>query len=264
VLTNCAVRSLDLEAGRVSGVVTESGRIKAQAVVCAGGIWSSLFNGNAGIRLPQLKVKNSVLRTAPAPAVTEGAVWSSEFGLRRRQDGGYTIAHGSRTDFDLVPDAFRYFREFVPAWRMERKHIRIRLGTRSVEEMRTPRRWRADQKSPFEFTRVMDPLPNTATLELAVAGVGRRFPTLSNVQPVESWAGLIDVTPDAVPVISPVEPIPGYFLATGFSGHGFGIGPGAGKLAAEMIMGNCDAEDLEAFRYSRFIDGTRLAPSGAI
>jgi glycine/D-amino acid oxidase-like deaminating enzyme len=48
------------------------------------------------------------------------------------------------------------------------------------------------------------------------------------VKIVNTWAGLIDVTPDAVPVISPIDQIPGFYLATGFSGHGFGIGPGAG------------------------------------
>lgn len=45
---------------------------------------------------------------------------------------------------------------------------------------------------------------------------------------VERWAGGIDVTPDALPVISPL-PVSGAFLLTGFSGHGFGTGPGAGR-----------------------------------
>ena len=48
------------------------------------------------------------------------------------------------------------------------------------------------------------------------------------MQVAESWGGLIDVTPDAVPVIGEVARIPGFFLATGFSGHGFGIGPARG------------------------------------
>ena len=51
-------------------------------------------------------------------------------------------------------------------------------------------------------------------------------------------AGMIDVTPDAVPVISPVDAVPGFFIATGFSGHGFGIGPGAGRLAADLVSGD--------------------------
>ena len=54
---------------------------------------------------------------------------------------------------------------------------------------------------------------------------------------MQEWAGLIDVTPDVVPVISPVDEVPGLVIATGFSGHGFGIGPGAGRLVADIVMG---------------------------
>ena len=58
------------------------------------------------------------------------------------------------------------------------------------------------------------------------------------MQVAESWAGLMDVTPDAVPVIDEVKRIPGFFIATGFSGHGFGIGPGAGRLMADLVAGD--------------------------
>ena len=76
------------------------------------------------------------------------------------------------------------------------------------------------------------------------------------------WAGWIDMMPDGIPVISPVETLPGFFLATGFSGHGFGIGPGAGRLAADLITGDPASVDPTPFRYSRLIDGTNLATPG--
>jgi len=63
---------------------------------------------------------------------------------------------------------------------------------------------------------------------------------------------LMDVTPDAVPVIGPVAALPGLFLATGFSGHGFGIGPGAGRLMAELVMGETPVVDPAPFRFARF------------
>ncbi|MEC8164810.1 MAG: FAD-dependent oxidoreductase, partial [Pseudomonadota bacterium] len=71
VLTECAVRTVERASGKVSGVVTEEGEIACQAVVCAGGAWSSLFSGNLGFGFPQLKVRSSVLRTAPAPLVSQ-------------------------------------------------------------------------------------------------------------------------------------------------------------------------------------------------
>ena len=74
------------------------------------------------------------------------------------------------------------------------------------------------------------------------------------------WAGVIDVTPDALPVISPIATIPGLFLSSGYSGHGFGIGPGAGRLAADLVNGDHPSVDPAPFRLSRLVDGSRLSP----
>jgi glycine/D-amino acid oxidase-like deaminating enzyme len=78
------------------------------------------------------------------------------------------------------------------------------------------------------------------------------FPAFKSMRVAESWAGLIDFTPDAGPVISPVENLPGFFLATGFSGQGFGIGPGAGKFAADLVAGDTPAVDPTPYRFERF------------
>jgi glycine/D-amino acid oxidase-like deaminating enzyme len=75
---------------------------------------------------------------------------------------------------------------------------------------------------------------------------------------------MIDVTPDAVPVISPVDSLPGFVIATGFSGHGFGIGPGAGKLAADLVTNARPVVDPKDFRLSRFFDGTKIELIGGI
>ncbi len=84
------------------------------------------------------------------------------------------------------------------------------------------------------------------------------FPAFRDVQVAERWAGYIDATPDAVPVISPVDSIPGFYIATGFSGHGFGIGPGAGKLMADIVTGvTTPVVDPAPFRYSRFVDDNK-------
>jgi glycine/D-amino acid oxidase-like deaminating enzyme len=59
------------------------------------------------------------------------------------------------------------------------------------------------------------------------------------------------VTPDAVPVISAVPAIPGFFIASGFSGHGFGIGPGAGHLMADLLTGAPPLVDPTPYLYQR-------------
>ncbi len=252
ILTDCAVRGIDLQAGRVAGVVTEKGRIACDAVVLAGGAWSRLFCGNTGIDLPQLKLLGSVFRTAPLPGGPEVSASANVFGWRKRLDGGYTIARRNANTADITPDSFRLLRDYWPTLRQYYGEFRLRLSRRFLEEWRQRQHWSLDQATPFEAVRVLDPSPRQSVLAEARAALSRIFPVFANMQVVQSWAGLMDVTPDAVPVIDQVARIPGFFIATGFSGHGFGIGPGAGRLMADMVSGDTLVVDPSPFRLDRF------------
>jgi glycine/D-amino acid oxidase-like deaminating enzyme len=81
----------------------------------------------------------------------------------------------------------------------------------------------------------------------------RGFPAFGGVKIKDRWAGLIDATPDGVPVISEAPSLPGLFIASGFSGHGFGIGPGAGRLMADLVMGARPIVDPAPYRYQRLV-----------
>ena len=100
--------------------------------------------------------------------------------------------------------------------------------------------------------RVLDPKPNETILAEVRDALSRLFPVFANLEVAESWGGLMDVTPDAVPVIDELKRIPGFFVATGFSGHGFGIGPGAGRLMADLVAGDPPVVDPAPFRLDRF------------
>lgn len=264
IFTHCAVRSLETAGGRVAGVVTERGAIGCDAVVLAGGAWSRKFARNAGLKLPQLGVVNSVMRTSPIETGFHGAASGVKFAMRKRLDGGFTIAHRHLSVADIVPDSFPQFFDFLPALRLEWNGIRLRLGKRFIEEARLPRRWEPDQQSPFEMIRVLDPEPVKPVLDEALASIRATYPKFAATRIVESWAGLIDTTPDTVPVISPVEALPGFFFATGFSGHGFGIGPGAGRLVADLVTGDKPIVDPAPFRYRRFFDGSKPRPTTGV
>jgi glycine/D-amino acid oxidase-like deaminating enzyme len=261
VLTRCAVRGIETKAGRVAAVVTERGRIACESVVLAGGAWSRLFCRPMGVRLPQLKVLSSVMRTEPLQGGPEASASGFGFGLRKRLDGGYTVASWSGNVADIVPDSFRFFRDFLPALRMRGGGVRIRLGQRFVTELLQPSGWKLDGPSPFEAVRTLDPPAHAPILEQARAHLTDAFPVFHAMRIAQSWGGMIDVTPDGIPVISGVDAVPGFFIATGFTGHGFGIAPGAGRLMAELVTGDAPVVDPSPFRYSRFIDGTRPKPS---
>ncbi|HBF32829.1 FAD-binding oxidoreductase [Rhizobium sp.] len=258
ILTECAVRGIETSGGKVSGVITERGAIACTSVVLAGGAWSSLFAGMFGLRLPQLKVMNSVLRTKPLEGGPEQAIWSNGFALRKRQDGGYTIASGHENVVDIVPKSFQFAADFLPALSKEWRSLKFRLGSRFYDEARIATRWRMDEPSPFEYCRVLDPVPSKKLSDLALANLTKAFPVFAQAQIAQRWAGYIDVTPDAVPVISAIDAIPGFHMATGFSGHGFGIGPAAGRLMADIVLGRAPIVDPHNFRFSRFSDGSKV------
>ncbi|SEQ57428.1 Glycine/D-amino acid oxidase [Pseudomonas cuatrocienegasensis] len=251
IVSNCAVRGLDIEGGRVRGLYSEQGRLGCSTVVLAGGAWSTLFCANLGLRLPQLKVVASVLRTAPMPGGPELAVGASNYAFRKRADGGYTIAQRNANLAPITPDSFRYLGDFLPALGKQFREVRVRLDRRFIEELRQPRRWDMDAQSPFERCRVLDPQPSPAILTEAREALAKAFPFFRAMPVTQSWAGVMDVTPDAIPVIGPVEALPGLFLSTGYSGHGFGIAPGAGHLMADLIDGSTPLVDPSPFAYSR-------------
>ncbi len=259
LLADCAAYEIETSAGRVSGVITERGRISASSVIVAGGVWSGALCRTLGVRLPQLGVRSSVLRTGPVQGGPEGAAWGPSFAYRRRLDGGYTVADGSRSRHDIVADSFSYLADFVPVMQREWRRVALRFGRPLLRSLSA-----ASLRSRLEAARVLDPEPWTTQLAQAYAALQRAFPVFRDVPVVQQWAGVIDATPDAVPVIAPVVRRPGFFIATGFSGHGFGIGPGAGRLIADLVTGATPVVDPAPFRYERFIDGTRPRPTTGV
>jgi glycine/D-amino acid oxidase-like deaminating enzyme len=97
-----------------------------------------------------------------------------------------------------------------------------------------------------------------------VAEFQAAFPALGTVALKSVWGGMIDTMPDVVPVIDRVAAVPGLVVATGLSGHGFGIGPGVGRVVADLVAGNAVGHDLSRFRLSRFSDGSKIVPGPSL
>ena len=180
IVEQCAVRALDLVAGRVTGVVTELGRIACSQVVLAGGAWSRLFAQRHGVKFPQLSVLASVAATPPLPDVFAGNAADNDFAFRRRADGGYTIAPGAEHDFFVGPNAFSSSFSYLPTLRKDFKstHFRAVAPTGFPDAWGTKRRWAADQVSPFETVRVLNPQPNMKTIGRVQDSFARAFPGL--------------------------------------------------------------------------------------
>jgi len=259
----CAVRQISTANGKVDGVYTELGLVKCSTVLCCGGGWSSALLYQNGLNFPQLSVKASVARTEKSPLIFNGNAAGSGLAFRRRMDGGYTIAMTDYLEVLPTADSFRHLSAFLPLLRLAHKKLKLRMGNDWKERFLTPRQWAKDDITVFEKNRVMNPIPTPHSLRRMKKILSNRLPELSDIAITQSWSGMIDTTPDAVPVMDSSETVKGLFIATGFSGHGFGIGPAAGKIMAELIQGNGSKHDLSRFRFSRFSDGSllKLGPS---
>jgi len=262
VIEGCAVRTLDIEAGRVTGVMTEAGRVRCDQVLLAGGAWSTHFAANAGRDLPQLAVRSTVARTEVAPAAYTHNISTPGLALRRRTDGGYTVATGDLAEHYLSASSFKYFTKFLKLLRLSAKDVRLRPGAPKgyPGAWGVPRRWNAEEISPFERMRVLNPDPSPAVIRHIEDRLPKRYPALQGVRLAEAWAGMIDVTPDAVPTLGEDHRLAGLYIATGLSGHGFGIGPAIGRVMADLMLGRGPGHDLTRFRPKRFFDGSEIVP----
>ncbi len=198
--------------------------------------------------------------------VYAGNAADDRFAFRRRADGGYSIAPGARHDFFVGPDALRNFASYLPVLRKDFRstHLRVAAPAGYPDGWRTARNWAGDEISPFERMRVLNPAPNLRILAAVQDDFARALPGLGRPKLRAAWGGMIDSMPDVVPVVDRVAGVPGLVIATGMSGHGFGIGPGMGRVVADLVAGAPVGHDLRRFRLARFSDGSKIAPGPSL
>ena len=252
VVQNCAARGLELEGGRVSGVVTEAGVIQARTVVHTGGAWASSFCRQLGIRFPVATVRQAIVRAAAVKQSLPATLHTARVSLTRRSDGSYTLAISGRGRVDPTPQLLRFAPQFAPMFAKRWRNVFPGglEGLRSGHE--TLARWRLDAPTPMERMRVLDPRPDARAVQQTWQRAVELLPALAEGGIADTWAGFVDSTPDGVPAIGETKEVPGFVLAAGFSGHGFGIGPGAGHLIADLVSGATPIFDPTPFRPERF------------
>ncbi|MBS1095032.1 NAD(P)/FAD-dependent oxidoreductase [Gluconobacter wancherniae] len=252
VIQNCAARGVELSAGAVCGVITERGTIRTRQVVMAGGVWARSFLNQLGINFPQASVRSSILSVKPGSIGLPDALHTTNASVTKRGDGGYTLAISGNGRVDPTPGILKSTVQFLP---MFAKRWR-QLAPGDLQAWRygfdTNRKWSLEQPTPMETTRILDPRPDKNTLKATLENAQALLPELKNAAIQAQWAGYIDSTPDGVPIIDGNSGISGLLVAAGFSGHGFGIGPGAGHLVADIILGRTPITEIKQYKLSRF------------
>lgn len=258
IYIDCAVRGFETTAGKISGVVTEKGTIRTGTVIVAGGCWSSKLLESFGVRFPTANMFSSLarVRLEHAPEAFPGNFEVPAAIARRHIDGTYSFgATSGRIPVTpaLISNLWA-FRDVIlnPPWDVE-----PHLGSYFFSELFSGRHWDLDEISPFEKNRVLQPSINEPLLDKIVTNMRKAFPAIGKVDIVERWGGALTVTPDNIPVLSAVPARPGLFMAAGFT-YGITMGPAAGKLIAQLVTNETPSVDLKYYRYSRFVDGSKL------
>lgn len=244
------VLGVSFKAGAVEGVQTPAGLCRAGSVLLANGVGAAGLGRRIGLAMPVQVVRSTVGRTVAAKPFTRLAMWGPRVAYRPRPDGSFVIGNGYRGvggDYDITPNSFRQLRHFLPAYRRNWRLLRLSLGREFLAQLRAT-----------GTATAPEPPTNRAKLAHNLSAFRALFPHLGALELERAWAGRIDLTPDVIPIMDRPWADRALYIAAGFSGHGFALGPSVGRQMALWITRGRPALDLSPFRLSRFTEGAAV------
>ena len=241
-----------MENGAIKAVVTDNGRIETDKVVCAAGAWTAKVARMIGVNVPQRVVKGTVACTEPAPFVSYCTVMTPEVTFRQKQDGTFYISNGTHSDYYIDLEALRDVGLFMRNFLRIRKRTSVHLGKELIDDIVRVLPGSPAAARPFAHTIGVEPKPNNDFVDRSIRHLRRLLPSVGRLEVQRTWAGRIDASPDATPILGEAPGVKGFYIATGMSGHGIAMGPGVGLVMSQLIMGETPSIDLHPFRLSRF------------
>jgi hypothetical protein len=210
------------------------------------------------IELPIGLVNATACRTTPAPEITMGALGTDFYCIRRRLDGGFTLALRGRGTVEVSPDLFRYAKTFWPTYRQRRKG-ELSFGKSFFDQLMRGTSWSFDKPSPFETERVRDPdlicrwcfgarrvdrVESRVEGDRVRGGLGRhhRHHARHHSSDLQGRCAA------------------GLFSRDRLQRSWLWHWAGAGKLAADLVTSDTPLVDPAAYSHTRLIDGRPLAP----
>ncbi len=254
IYEDCFVSEIVTEAGRVVGVRTADTLIATSNVVVAAGVGSASLLRKLGLAVPVQYVSQTVALTGAVPPITQACVWTGQVGFRQARSGSIVLSTGGHGEITIDSGTIKnlvspsYLKQAVPMYWKNREYLKVRPR----ESLRSLLRGNQHLKNNHGAVSYTDVVSSLKTME-------GYFPKL-NWDILLAWSGVIDATPDALPIIDANLQPSGLIIATGMSGHGFGIAPAIGKAVAELVTNGSSKHDLSAFCLGRFRDGTAKTP----
>ena len=220
------VTGIALHAGGISRVETTRGQVSTRTVINAAGPFAQSIGRMVGIDIPVLPFRRHIFITEPIASMSKAC-------------GKDERAQTRKPHYD-VPASRIMVIDFETTFYFHREGAGILFGMSDPDE---PSSYNTSVSWEFleEVTRV------------AV----KRLPRLADASIAHAWGGLYEMTPDAMPIISPAREAQGFYIIAGFSGHGFQHSPAAGRILADIIANREPADiDITPFSIDRFMKGT--------
>jgi sarcosine oxidase subunit beta len=207
------VVSIRAEKGRVVGVATQAREIAAARVVVAAGVFGHELLAPLGVGVPLATTMVTVLRSAPLPPTLAQVIGVANADCAGRQQ------HDGRLRF-----------------------------TSGVTDWHG--RWRDEAGADGAMRPCVG--ATAASVEQVARLFGEVVPAAGTAELEAFWSGLIDLTPDGLPVLDAPAAMEGLVIAMGFSGHGFCLGPVSGAIIRDLTLGRISPFDLTPFAQNRF------------
>ncbi|MEW6243360.1 MAG: FAD-binding oxidoreductase [Bacillota bacterium] len=85
--------------------------------------------------------------------------------------------------------------------------------------------------------------------------IARLLPGIAGVRILRQWSGLYNMSPDRQAILGAVDDVPGFYVACGFSGHGFMMAPAISESMADIILGGTPRVPIDVYGLDRFKNG---------
>jgi sarcosine oxidase subunit beta len=214
LLTKTSVTGIDITAGRASGVETDSGRIPADIIINATGAHAPDIGKMVGLMIPIKPRRGQIIVTENYPRLIQACMISAKY-IAAKYDPEIAKGNGEGISIEQTENGnflLGSTREFV-----------------GYDKRTTP-----------------NGLHGIAAKTIGI------IPALDRVHAIRAFAGLRPFTPDGLPILGPVEEIPGFFMAAGHEGDGIALAPITGALMAQLIATGKSDIPLKDFRLGRF------------
>lgn len=198
-----------------------------------------------------MPVVHGQAESVPTDVRVEPTVRAFRFGFRQRPDGRLVLSAGinARVDYRLNLGATRNIRLWASRYRVNRGNVRLRFDPAlTIRQLRD----RSRLSTGHIPVAAEPPATRRADIDTALAAIKRAMPAFDGLRTGRCWSGLLDISPDGLPIIDHQEGPDGLVFVTGLSGHGLALGPVLGEITADLALERATVRPIRPFRLARF------------